>query len=104
MLDKATVINTAKKYANAVVSEFSPNAIILYGSYVNGNPNKDSDIDIAVVFDDFRGDRLETSAKLWSLTRNISTYIEPVLLDTTKDKSGFTEYIMKIGEYIYKAA
>ena len=37
-------------YAEAVKNEFSPSAVVLYGSYANGSPHKDSDIDVAVVF------------------------------------------------------
>lgn len=29
--------------------------VILFGSYYNGKPHKDSDIDIAVISDDFKG-------------------------------------------------
>ena len=48
MLDKGTVINTVERYTEAVTREFSPSAIILFGSYVNGNPHEDSDIDVGV--------------------------------------------------------
>ena len=103
MLDKGTVVNTVEKYADAVTQELSPSAIVLYGSYAKGNPHEDSDIDVAVIFNGFSGDWLETSAKLWRLTRKVSTYIEPVLLDSTEDKSGFVRNIFKTGEIIYQA-
>jgi predicted nucleotidyltransferase len=102
MLDKATVVNVVEQYADIVTNEFSPNAIILYGSYAKGNPHEDSDIDVAVIFSDFSGDWLQASARLWHLTRKVSTYIEPVLLDSTKDVSGFVAYIYKTGQIIYQ--
>jgi len=46
MLEKGTVINTVERYAEAVTKEFSPIAVILFGSYENGNPTEDSDIDV----------------------------------------------------------
>ena len=56
MSDKATAINTVERYAEAVTREFSPAAIVLYGSYAKGSPHKDSDIDVAVIFNGFSGD------------------------------------------------
>jgi len=103
MLDQTTVVDTVRQYADIVVQEFSPNAIILYGSHAKGNPNEDSDIDVAVIFNGFSGDWLGVSARLWNLTRKVSTYIEPVLLDSSEDKSGFVRNIYKTGQIIYQA-
>jgi predicted nucleotidyltransferase len=36
MLDKTTVMTTAQAYADAVKKEFSPFAVILFGSYAKG--------------------------------------------------------------------
>jgi len=81
----------------------SPAAIVLFGSYANGTPHEDSDIDIAVIFNGFQGDWLEASALLWGLTENISTYIEPVLLDRFDDPSGFVDEVYKTGHILYSA-
>jgi len=53
MLDKTTVINTVERYTEAVTKEFSPSAVVLFGSYVNGNPHEDSDIDVGIIFNGF---------------------------------------------------
>lgn len=103
MLDKATVIKTVEQYALAVTKELKPQSIFLYGSYVNGNANDDSDIDVAVVFNGYSGEWLKDSAMLWRLTVPISLDIEPVLLDSTKDPSGFVADIFKTGKMIYSA-
>ena len=100
-MDKTTVIKTATQYAQIVAEELKPYAIFLYGSYANGTPHAESDIDVAVVFDGFNGNWLEISAKLWKLRREISDDIEPVLLDRTQDKSGFVNNIIKTGELLY---
>jgi len=102
-LDKGTVINTVVRYAEAVTKEFSPFAIVLFGSYVNGNPREDSDIDVGVVFDDYKGDWRQTASKLWRLRRNVSFDIEPHLLDIANDKSGFVKHVIKTGQIIYQA-
>jgi len=103
MLDKGTVVNTVVRYANAVTKEFSPFAVILFGSHAKGTPNEDSDIDVGVVFDGFDGDWQETSSQLWDLAYDISWDIEPHLLDTTKDQSGFVKHVIKTGQVIYQA-
>jgi predicted nucleotidyltransferase len=104
MLDKKEVLDMARQYAKAVTDEFSPAAIILYGSYVYGTPTDDSDIDVAVVFESFTGDWYATSTRLWRLTRSISFLIEPVLLDSAADQSGFVGHVYKHGEIIYRSA
>jgi len=103
MLDKESIINTAKRYAEVVAKEFSPSAVVLFGSHVNGMPGDDSDIDVGVVFDNFTGDWLETSAKLWRLRHDVSIDIEPHLLDSSNDKSGFVKHVLKTGRIVYRA-
>ena len=102
MLDKESVVNTVERYAQAIKREFSPSAVILFGSYANGKPHEDSDIDVGVVFNGFTGDWRQTAARLWRLRRDISIDIEPHLLDSTNDKSGFVKYIFKTGQVIYQ--
>ena len=103
MLDKAAAIDTVKQYAQAVVAEFSPAAIIIFGSYANGHPNEDSDIDVGVIFDGFTGDWRQTATRLWRLRRGVSFDIEPHLLDSANDRSGFVKHVFKTGEVIYQA-
>jgi len=37
------------------------------------------------------------------LIKEQSDYVEPHLLDTTKDKSGFVKHVIKTGQVIYQA-
>ena len=101
-MDRATAIKNANEYAAEVRKVFDPFSIVLYGSYVNGTQTEESDIDIAVVFDGYDGNWLKDSATLWGLTIKVSTLIEPILLDRTKDPSGFVESIFKSGEILYQ--
>ena len=103
MLDKGTVISTVEQYADAVKKELSPFAVVLFGSYAKDKAHEDSDIDVAVVFNGFTGDWLKTSSSLWRLRRGISFDIEPHLLDTKQDKSGFVQHVFKTGQVIYQA-
>jgi predicted nucleotidyltransferase len=104
MLDKKAVREIAEKFAAEVQKILTPNAILIFGSYVNGNPNEYSDIDIAIVCNDFKGSWYDTMVELCGISRRISFDIEPHLIDENHDKSGFVEHVMKTGEYIYKAA
>jgi predicted nucleotidyltransferase len=52
-MDKTIVFGIAQRYANALGASFGSIRVILLGSYAKGNFTGDSDIDIAVVFEDF---------------------------------------------------
>ena len=103
MLDKGTAIDTIERYVEAVTKEFSPFAVVLFGSYVNGNPHENSDIDVGIIFNGFSGDWRKTSSRLWNLAYDISWDIEPHLLDSANDKSGFVKHVFKTGQVIYQA-
>ncbi|QTA81031.1 Nucleotidyltransferase [Desulfonema limicola] len=95
------VIGKVKKYAELVRINFPVSHIILYGSYAKNTFSEDSDIDVAVIVDEIKEDFLETLAGLYKLTREIDDRIEPILLDSTHDESGFLEQIMNEGMAIY---
>ena len=62
-------VEEAKKYYNVKV-------VILFGSYAKGTENENSDIDIAIISEDFE-DVYDCIAHLMGLTWNIDTRIEP---------------------------
>jgi predicted nucleotidyltransferase len=103
MLDKRTVINAVERYADAVKREFSPFAVVLFGSYAKGGANDGSDIDVGVIFKGFNGDWAKTASRLWNLAYDISWDIEPHLLDAAHDNSGFVQHVFKTGQVIYQA-
>ena len=102
MLDKAAVLSMAQQYAYEVEKVLKPQAVVLFGSHAKGTANDDSDIDIAVIINGFSGDYLETSKQLYKLRRHISADIEPVLLDSSSDESGFIADVFKTGEVLYR--
>ncbi|MDO8585605.1 MAG: nucleotidyltransferase domain-containing protein [Armatimonadota bacterium] len=69
-----------------------------------GAATEDSDIDVAVITNRPAHDWLEASAKLFRLRRDIDLAIEPVLIDTPIDGSGFLEEIRRTGEIVYDSA
>ena len=102
VMDKATALTLARQYAEEVVKEMSPAKVVLFGSYAKGNAREESDIDIAVVFDGFKGDWFRTCTRLSSLTWKVSTHIEPVLLDIRDDQNGFVAEVLQTGEMVYQ--
>ncbi len=100
-MDKDTALTLAKQYASIVSRELNPDKIVLYGSHAHGTATDESDIDIAVIFDKFDGDWLTTYTQIARLRRSVSSYIEPVLLDSANDNSGFVDEVLATGEMLY---
>jgi predicted nucleotidyltransferase len=75
-MDKRKAIAIAQEYATVVKSAFEYDKIILFGSYSKGNFNEHSDIDIAVIFDDY-DNHIQRQTDLLKLTRHIDSRIEP---------------------------
>jgi len=100
MLDKATVMSMSRRYAHEVERLLNPQAVVLFGSHAKGTAHADSDIDIAVILNGFTGDYLETSKLLYKLRRHISADIEPILLDSLYDESGFVAEVLKTGQIL----
>jgi len=42
-------IKDIRQYANAIVRTFNPERVVLFGSYAEGHPTEDSDVDLLVV-------------------------------------------------------
>lgn len=95
-MDK-TAVEIGKEFSDSIRNELNPQKIILYGSYSRNEQRKDSDIDIAVVFDGFSGNEWAVSTELSLKAWKIDNRIEPVLLDLKNDPSGFVEEILKTG-------
>lgn len=100
-MGKADVIENIKKYSAELRKQIKFKKIILFGSFAKGTAHKDSDIDIAIIVDNFPGDFLTITPALWKLASEIDSRIEPILIEEGNDDSGFLESITKYGETIY---
>lgn len=96
-MDKREVINIVKKYVDSISSIVKPEKVYLYGSYSKGQATKNSDIDVALVYDEFNGNYIKTLGDLYFKTIDIDTRIEPVIVERKKDPSGFLYDIEKTG-------
>jgi predicted nucleotidyltransferase len=71
------IFDIAMKYADQLKGHIRLHSLYVYGSYVTGNFNEDSDIDIAVVADGFSGDVMENTYQLMKIRRHIDNRIHP---------------------------
>ncbi len=72
------ILDIAKKYiVELEKNNFHIQRAILFGSHVNGNPHPWSDIDVAVVSEDFVGDRFEDRRKIARITLSVHSSISP---------------------------
>lgn len=70
------IIDSVNKFIQEIKKKYNVTAIILFGSYAKGTENEDSDIDIAVISDDF-DDIYDCMAVLMGMTWDIDARIEP---------------------------
>ena len=75
-MDKRDALNIATRYARAVNEKYKDSKIFLFGSYAKGNYNEDSDIDIAVIINDY-SNLIDMQLELMRLRRKIDSRIEP---------------------------
>jgi len=71
----------------------------LFGSYAHGNFGKWSDIDIALVSECFKGDRLEDKKLIRKITLQVGSDIEPVPFSPGdfNDRDPFAHEILSTG-------
>ena len=96
-MDKSEIIIKLKKYKKLLSQQMSFDKMILFGSYAKGNQREDSDVDVAIVVDKIKGDYFSTRPLLWRVRREVDDRIEPVILETEHDESGFLADIMENG-------
>ena len=76
-MDKKKAIESVKKYiAFLEEQDFAIRKVYLFGSYVKGNFNEDSDIDLAVVMNNLANGYL-MQIELMKISRKFDTRIEP---------------------------
>ncbi|MFQ5799922.1 MAG: nucleotidyltransferase domain-containing protein [Nitrospinota bacterium] len=53
-MGKKAIVKLLKRYKEDVAKEIPISRMLLFGSYAEGNPNRDSDIDLIIVSPSFR--------------------------------------------------
>ena len=72
------ISKSIKEYIKAVKEKYTIERVILFGSYISGKANDESDIDLAIISSSFTGNRFIDNVNLGKLTWKIDTRIEPI--------------------------
>jgi uncharacterized protein len=96
------------QFIRDTVTEFKPEKIILFGSYVYGNPQNDSDVDLLVILP-YEGNSLR---KTWEILNKIQPKFAIDLLVRSPQEveqrlawnDFFMQEIIKKGKVIYESA
>lgn len=103
--NKTIIKNKIIKYIKTLEEHVRVSKVILYGSWANGNPDKYSDIDLAVFSPDFGKNKLKELQLLSRLSWNIDETIEAIPYSieqlSNNDPTSFVYNILKNGEIIY---
>ena len=102
-MGKNEVIEKVKKYADTIIPEFNPKMIVLFGSYAKGTEKEYSDIDVAVIVNEIKGNYLDVLSKLYKMRRKIDVRIEPHIFESGSDDSGMLHEILTTGNILYQA-
>ena len=94
--DNRTIMEIVQKYAEKICENYEVYAIILFGSYAKGTNHESSDIDIAIITDDFENDIIDEELNLMRLRRKIDTRIEPHLIRIEDYKNAETPFIKEV--------
>ena len=89
------IIVSINKFIEETKKLYNITAIILFGSYAKGTQNEESDIDIAVISDDFH-DIYDCMAILMGITWDIDARIEPHPITTEDYKKISNPFIKEV--------
>lgn len=70
--------------------------VILFGSYAKGIDREDSDIDIAVVCEDFGTDTIDRNMTLWKIAVKVDTRIAPISLSMSEFEKDYIPIVTEI--------
>ena len=80
-----SIIELLQKYIQLLRKEgIRVDKAFLYGSYLTGNQTEESDIDLMLVSDQFDVSNDLLAGKIWALTRNVNSRIEPYIVGSKK--------------------
>ncbi|MDR2498550.1 MAG: nucleotidyltransferase domain-containing protein [Tannerellaceae bacterium] len=100
-MDKSQdIISKVKAYSALIRQSNFPmqiEQVYLFGSHANGNPNNDSDIDVALVVKSWEGDYFDVIPAIWRLTEKVDMRIEPHVIVPQEDFAGFLNEIQRTG-------
>ncbi len=100
------VKNIVEDYLEDLSSEIKIDKAILFGSYVKGNYNADSDIDLAIFSDSFKDmDRIESIKYLLKKARKYrGVDLQPISFTNQdyEERLGIIEDVLRTGIEVYR--
>lgn len=94
------------QYRKKLSEKIRVNQMILFGSYARGTPRDYSDVDLAVVSPDFKGDPIEDFLLLARVAREVTPLIEALPYTTAefkkRERGGFLDEIVRTGKIVYR--
>jgi len=88
------------KIVEQLKSELKPERIFLFGSYIWGFPNKDSDFDLFVIADDSKESNLKRTRRAYRSLRELSGIVPIDIL--IRSKSEIAPYINDSGSLFHR--
>ena len=111
MLQKGVLMITQdqiNEIIKEIVKNFKPQKVILFGSYANGTPTEESDLDLLIIKDSDLPTRLQ-NRKVRKILRGLRVPVDVIVktteeFDTYKDIIGTIVYpANKFGKVIYES-
>lgn len=89
-----------------LVAEFDPEAVYLFGSYVWGEPDEDSDLDVLVVVDNSHVSPTKRAARAYNALWGFRTPVDVLVrtrseLERFADAPSFTADVLRNGRKLY---
>lgn len=99
MYSKKDLNNLIKELVDLIKTEIAVNGIYLFGSYANGKAHEYSDIDLALVSDDFEGIRFYDKKRInkYLLKTTTDFEIHPYKTEEFTEDDPFVAEILKTG-------
>lgn len=99
--------NKISEIVNKIAKGYNPDKIILFGSYANGNPNEDSDLDLFVIKDSDlpRPQRTVQVRKMLygaKIPIDLIVYTPKEIEESKNNKFGFVFKVLNTGKTIYE--
>jgi predicted nucleotidyltransferase len=96
---QSDINNIVSKFISLVSDEFPLKTAYLFGSYAKGNAKEYSDVDLAIVSDNFEGSRFFDKKKLnkYILKTSIDLEIHPFRTEDFTEDNPFVKEILHTG-------
>ena len=96
-MDQKEVIRLLAKYKSLLSRHFKLDQMFLFGSYATHSASAHSDIDVAIILEEFNDNYFNVVPKIWKLRKEIDPRIEPHVFEEGKDRSGLLTEIKRTG-------